>query len=348
MKLHLDLIQARLRAPFVSASGPILDRRLLLVRLEAADGVVGFGEAAPLPSYDGVTLEDVRAALEDCRTALATAPRDGRDRAGLLAECTRRAVLPQAVAALDLALWDMEGRRRGEPVWKLLGVPAAQPVEVNATIAAADRAGAASEAAAARAAGFAAVKVKVGLGDDAGRLAAVRAAAGRELAIRLDANGAWSVPEALAALRMLEPVGIELCEEPVSGLDEIALVSAEAAVPIAIDETAASPGALDRRVCAAACLKVSRCGGISGLINAAAQAREAGYDVYLASTLDGPLGISAALNAALAIAPQRPSGLATLPAFADRADPVPASGGRISVPVGAGLGDGLVDWYLDA
>ena len=68
------------------------------------------------------------------------------------------------------------------------------------------------------------MKVKVALGDDAGRLAAVRAAAGPDVEIRLDANGAWSVAEALASLRALEPVGIELCEEPVSGLEEVAEV----------------------------------------------------------------------------------------------------------------------------
>ena len=128
-----------------------------------------------------------------------------------------------ALAAIDLALWDLEGRRAGQPVWRLLGADAAAPVEVNATIAAPDRAGAAAEASAARAAAFRCVKVKVGIGDDAGRLAAVtRRRSDRTMAIRLDANGAWSVEEAVAALRALAPVGIELCEEPVHGLAEIA------------------------------------------------------------------------------------------------------------------------------
>jgi L-alanine-DL-glutamate epimerase-like enolase superfamily enzyme len=73
---------------------------------------------------------------------------------------------------------------------------------VNATIGAADRASAAEAAAAAASAGFRCLKVKVGIGDDAGRLAAVRAAAGDQVAIRVDANGAWPTPdEALANLR---------------------------------------------------------------------------------------------------------------------------------------------------
>jgi o-succinylbenzoate synthase len=341
VKLDVRRIDARLRAPFESASGTVHERPLLLVRVQAGDGVVGWGEAAPLASYDGVTLADVEAALEDCRSVLA----DGRDRETVLDECTRRAVLPQATAAIDLALWDMEGRRRQVPAWRLLGAPAAAPVEVNATIASADRAGAAREAAAARAARFRCVKVKVGLGDDAGRLAAVRAAAGPELAIRLDANGAWSPREASATLRAFEPVGIELCEEPVSGLDEFAALAAETAVPIALDESAALPGALEHRVCAAVCLKVSRCGGITGLLAAAIRARAAGYEVYLASTLDGPLGIAAALHAAHVIRPNWPCGLATLPAFDRRADPLPAVDGQMHAPDGAGLGDGLLSWY---
>ena len=70
------------------------------------------------------------------------------------------------------------------------------------------------------------MKVKVGIGDDAGRLAAVRAAVGPEFGIRIDANGAWGTPEeALANLRALAPVGLELCEEPVHGVEALRAVA---------------------------------------------------------------------------------------------------------------------------
>ena len=343
MKLEIDLIRARLRAPFVSASGSVEDRELVLVRLEDSAGHVGFGEAAPLASYDGVGIDHVRAALEDCRPALADS--DGSERESLLAQCTRLAVLPQAVAAIDLALWDLEGRRSGDPVWRLLGGDGDRAVDVNYTIAAPDRTSAATEALTARDAGFRCLKLKVGIGDDAGRLAAVRAAAGPEIALRLDANGGWSVAEAQAALRALEPAGIELCEEPVRGLEETAELWGTTTVALAIDESAAAPGALERRVCDAVCLKIARCGGITGVLNAARQARASGYEVYLASTLDGPLGIAAALHAAAVLHPDRPSGLATLTLFAERADPLPSRDGRIAVPESPGLGNGLADWY---
>jgi L-Ala-D/L-Glu epimerase len=342
VKVEIDFYEARLRAPFVSSRDSVSVRPLILLRLETADGAVGHGEAAPLESYDGVTIDDVRAALEDCRQLLGAS--DGTDRAELLRACASAAVLPQATAAVDLALWDLTGRRLHEPVWRLLGARDPAPITVNATIAATDRAGAAREAAAAAAAGFGCVKLKVGVGDDAGRLAAVRAATGPRMRIRLDANGAWSIPEALATLRVLEPVGLELCEEPVSGAAQIAQLDGQTAVALALDESAASPGALDRRLCEAACLKISR-GGITGVIDAAGRARRAGYQLYLASTLDGPLGIAAALHAAIVIAPDRPSGLATLSQFADREDPLPARDGRMRVPAGVGLGSGLISWY---
>jgi L-alanine-DL-glutamate epimerase-like enolase superfamily enzyme len=243
---------------------------------------------------------------------------------------------------IDAAQWDLAGRRAGQPVWQLLGAGEAAAVEVNATIAAPDRTGAASAAAAARDAGYGAVKVKVGLGDDAGRLAAVRAAAGAEMAIRVDANGAWSVEEALAALRAFEPVGIELCEQPAADVASCEAVAAESPIPISLDESA--PDGLDRRVCDAVCLKVARFGGISGVVFAAGRARQVGYRVYLASMLDGPLGIATALHAAAAVKPDYACGLATLGLF-DRPDPLPPSDGRIALPEGPGLGDGLLDWY---
>jgi L-Ala-D/L-Glu epimerase len=352
VRVSIVSVKARLRAPFVTAWGSIDERELLLLSLEDSQGRRGFGEAAPLEPYDGVSVADVRDALEDCRATLAGAARP--DRAELLAECATLTVLPQALAAIDLALWDLAGRAAGEPVWRLLGAgspprqgaaASSATVQVNYTISATDRAGAAAEAGAARQAGFRCVKVKVGVGDDAGRIAAVRAAAGREVAIRLDANGAWSPEEAAAALRSLEPAGIELCEEPVGGLEALERLGAMTHVALAIDESAGIAGALDRRLCTAACLKIGRGGGISGVLAAARRARVAGYEVYLASTLDGPLGIAAALHTATAIAPVRPCGLATLSMFAQRPDLMVPRGGTIEVPAGPGLGEGLVSWY---
>lgn len=345
MKLGARTVTTALRAPFTAAHGTVTDRELVLVTLEAADGQVGYGEAAPLPSYDGVTAAEVTAALDACRAVLADY-RDAAPIADVLARCGEVTVLPQALAAIDLALWDLAGRRTGEPVWRLLGAAAPTPVAVNYTIAAADRSSAAAEAAQARVDGFSAVKVKVAIGDDPGRVAAVRAFAGPQMAIRLDANGTWSANEALAALEALEPVGIELCEEPVAGLEAIRALKPLTDIPLALDESADDPLALVSPAAAdLICLKIARCGGISGTIHTAQRARAAGYGVYLASTLDGPLGIAAALHAATVIAPQQACGLATLGLFHDRPDPLPPVRGVMAAPSTPGLGQGLVAWY---
>ncbi len=214
-------------------------------------------------------------------------------------------------------------------------------VAVNATLSATDRAGAAEQAARAAAEGYECIKVKVGVGDDAGRVAAVRAAAGPHVALRVDANGAWDVEGAVRAIEALEPAGLELVEEPTHGLEAVRAVRERVTARVAIDETAAEHGALGAGVADAVCLKISRCGGIAGLLAAAALVRASGAEVYLASTLDGPLGIAAALHAAAALAsrgPLPPCGLATLGQFEDVANPLPVRGGRIAVPTAPGLG----------
>ncbi len=110
---------------------------------------------------------------------------------------------------------------------------------------------------------------------------------------------------------------------------------------IAIDETAAEHGALGAGVADAVCLKIGRCGGISGLLAAATLVRASGAEPYVASTLDGPLGVAAALHAVAALAsrgPVPPCGLATLAMFEDIEEQLPVRQGRIALPDAPGLG----------
>jgi L-alanine-DL-glutamate epimerase-like enolase superfamily enzyme len=314
-----------------AAWGEIAERVVLEVELAGDDGVVGRGEAAPLEPYDGVPLAVCRAALAAYARVLA--PRDYARGGELLDACRAVADLPQALAAVDLALWDRAGRRAGQPVARLLYDEPLDAVPVNATIGALDRAGAATAAARAAEAGFPCVKVKVGAGDDAGRVAAVRAAVGPAIALRLDANGAWEIEDAVRWIGALSGAGLELVEEPVRGVAAIRAVRDRVAVRVALDETAAEEGALAAGVADAICLKISRCGGISGLLAQAALARAMGTEVYLASTYDGPLGIAAAVHAAAALRVELPCGLATL---AD-AGPLAPRSGLIAVPAGPGL-----------
>jgi L-alanine-DL-glutamate epimerase-like enolase superfamily enzyme len=240
-----------------------------------------------------------------------------------------------------MALWDRAGHRAGKPVAALLTDSPARSIAVNATISSLAREDAAQQAAAAARAGFGSVKVKVGTGDDGERLAAVRAAAGPEMRLCADANGAWGVEEAVRAIDALAPCDLALVEEPTHGVAAVRAVRERVAVPIAIDETAGEPGALGAAVADAVCLKVARCGGIAALLAAASLVRASGAEVYLASTLDGPLGVAAALHAAAALASRGallPCGLATLAMFEDLEDQLPARDGAIALPERPGLG----------
>ena len=339
MRLELERRTLRLAGPLETSYGPVSERELVIVTLIGEDGVPGYGEAAPLEPYDGVPLARVLQALE--RYAQLAARGGEMDGGQFLDACRDAADEPAALAAVDLALWDRAGRRAGRPVAELMCEAPLREVRVNATLSALDRAGAAAQAARAVAAGYSCVKLKVGLGDDAGRVAAVRAATGAQTALRLDANGAWSPEEAVRWIEMLAPAGLELVEEPVHGLAATRSVRERVAVRVAIDETAAEAGALASGAADAVCLKISRCGGISGLLAAASLVRASGSEPYLASTLDGPLGIAAAVHAAAALASRGPlphCGLATLELFEGLTNPLPVRAGAIALPDAPGLG----------
>lgn len=334
METTLETIAYRFRRPLVTAYGTLERREVLRLRLGIGERRVGIGEAAPLPPYDGVTLADVRDALGPALAELQAVPSEAEG------AYVPQVPLRQAAAALDIAFLDLAARSAGVPVAALLADAPADAVPVNAAIAAVDPGEAASESADAVAAGFRCVKLKVGVGDDAARVAAVREAVDTDTAIRIDANGAWTVEEALAALQSLGPAGIELCEEPVSGVRAQAelLERLGGAVAIAMDETGAEPDAWGSGAADAVCLKVAACGGITGLLAAAEDARAAGSAVYVASTYDGPVGIAAGLHAAAALGEMPPCGLATLPFFAGVDDPFPALDGEIALSRDPGLG----------
>ncbi len=314
-------------------------RELLLVTLTGDDGLAGYGEAAPLEAYDGVSIERVEQALERYLPLLAA--RRGDRTAHSSSKPARR---PTRCHGARGDRHGALGPRRATARPADRGAAQRRPalsVPVNATLTALDRAGAAEQAAQAVQEGFACLKLKVGVGDDAGRVAAARAGAGPRAALRLDANGAWSVEQAVRAIDALSPAGLELVEEPTHGLHEVREVRERVAVRVSIDETAAELGALTAGVADAVCLKISRCGGIGRLVAAATLVRSTGAEVYLASTLDGPLGVAAALQAAAALASRGPMphcGLATLGMFADLEDPLPVREGAIGLPGAPGLG----------
>lgn len=336
MEVRISERVLRFRTPMVTANGRLTERVVLELDLDDGSGVVGLGEAAPLESYDGVSLQRARRALEAYRPVL--------ERAGelpgaqVLDGCRDLDPLPQALAAVDMALWDRAGKREGKPLCELLTDDPVWAVAVNATIGAVDPVAAAGAAAEYTRLGARTLKVKVASGDDGRRVAAVRAAAGPDVRLRLDANGAWGVDEAVQAIEALSPAGLELVEEPVHGLDALRAVRDRVAVRVAMDETAAEAGALASGAADAVCLKLSRAGGISGLLAQASLVRASGSEPYLASSFDGPRGIAAALHAQAALQCELACGLATLDWFEGYERLLPIAAGSISVPRAPGLG----------
>lgn len=340
------------REPYVTARGALNRREMVLVRLHTDEGLVGTGEAVPMSLRGGDSLEVIERGLRRTERRLRGAgiadfagPEPLRAAIDTIvhAAAGRRIPAP-ATAAIEMAILDLAGRVARMPVWRLLRGERATPVPCNATLAAGEpvEVAAAAERWAER--GFSTFKLKLGVGADLEQVTAVRSALGPGARLRVDANGSWRVDDAIAILEQLEPVGIELAEQPVAKLRQMASVARATEVRIAADESVAK--ARDARraartgACELATVKLAKVGGVG---EAAGIARE--LPVYLSSALDGPVGIAAAAHAAQALYRERPDpglahGLATQLLFsetiANRGCEVRE--GALHLPEGPGLG----------
>lgn len=333
-------------APFATAHGHLLTREGLLVRLTDADGRQGLGEGAPLPGFGG-SLAAAVAAVQALAPRLVGA--DHAQREGVLGQAAR---LSTAACALDTALLDLRARGLGLPVAALLGSgPVALTTVVNATVGAPETSAAATAARRAVAAGYTCVKLKVGLGGTAqaelARIAAVRAAIGPTTGLRLDANGAWDEPTALAVLRSAAGDRLELVEQPLAAADLAGMAQLRRSVttPIAADEATPDLAGARRTIAAAAAdllvIKLLTAGGLRPAWRMVELAHGAGLGVIVTTTLDMGVGVAAALHLAAALPRPLPhQGLATAALL--RADlliqPLRVAAGRMDLPDGPGLG----------
>jgi L-Ala-D/L-Glu epimerase / N-acetyl-D-glutamate racemase len=312
------------KEPFSTSTGVVVARDLVLLRIEDSDGTVGYGEAAPFEPYDGIPLE----------RAVATLTRRSRGRRP-----------PQVRAAEELARLDVDARREDRPVAEA----ETEAIPVNRTLSAGPPEEAAAHAAEGMREGYACFKLKVGLPDDEERVAAVRDAIGSWPALRIDANGAWEVEEAIAAIRRLERFDLQFVEQPCATLEEMAEVRRRVSAPIAADESVATAAdvlhAAELEACDVVNVKLAASGGFSAAREAVQAAQEHNMAPFLSSTLDGPWAIAAALQ--LAGSEQLPltCGLATLELFdaeIARAIPGPRNG-LLPVPHGPGFGVDVSD-----
>jgi muconate cycloisomerase len=329
------------KEPYVTARGSLTQREMVLLRVRDEDGVVGLGEAVPLALRGGVGLRDVVRELEAW----------GEDQ-------KVQALSAPARCAVGTALMDLRGRRVGEELGEGTGDEA---VECNATLVTGPAAEVAAEAERWAEAGFSTFKLKLGAESaktrvqqefsrtreaDIEQVRAVRAALGSEARIRVDANEAWGLETAKATLAELEPLGIELAEQPVAGLEAMAELAASTSIPLAADESVASLGEAEEAAALGACtytgIKLSKVGGPEEALAIADV-----LPAYVTSALDGPVGIAAAAQVAISLAetghPERlhlAHGLATQRLFASTIAAVECElrDGMLHLPLGPGLG----------
>ncbi|HET8862364.1 MAG TPA: mandelate racemase/muconate lactonizing enzyme family protein [Solirubrobacterales bacterium] len=324
------------REPYVTAAGTLTQREMALLRLRSDDGLIGLGEAVPLSLRDGTGLAQVVAELERL------GERDRLDEALLRGDAAHLSA-PARCAALT-ALLDLRGRRAAAEH----GVSAetTRPLRCNATLVAGDPASVVSAAEGWAADGFSTFKLKVGTGDDAAQVRAVREALGPRVRIRVDANAAWDVETAKRRLNELEPYEVELAEQPVETLEAAVEVARSTSIPIAGDESIESRADAERAAAMEACqmtgVKLSKVGGPEEAVEIAEV-----LPTYLSSALDGPVGIAAAAQVAATLSESSEGdglelahGLATQRLFASTVGSVECElrGDQLHPPAGPGLG----------
>jgi o-succinylbenzoate synthase len=311
------------REPYVTARGTLARREMVLLRLTDEDGVIGLGEAVPLSLRGGATLAEVVGDLE--------AYAESRDEGAAMS-------LP-ARCAVSCALLDLRERQAGKEADMT-------PVRCNATLVAGEPAAVAGAALAWAEEGYGTFKLKLGAGNDVGQVRAVREALGDKAQIRIDANEAWDLEAAARVLAEIEPFGVQLAEQPVTGMAESAELARRTAIPLAGDESVVTiEDATQARAGGAFALTGIKLSKVGGLLPAWLISGE--LPGYVSSSLDGPVGIALGARAARAMAEhpwpasgERAHGLATQRLFASTiaATECELRDGNLHPPPGPGLG----------
>jgi L-Ala-D/L-Glu epimerase len=282
-----------------AAAPPV--RRSVWVRIEDGNGGEGWGEAAA-NAYYGETADTVSALLPRYEQALNESVGRGGDVLAL--ERAEAAVEraagrnPAARAAVSAALHDLAGKRLGIPVWRLWGLDAHMPLS-SYTIGIDD-----PDAMVQRleeAASYPIIKVKVGSSQDRRVLERIRKHAPART-IRIDANTAWSLKQAVALLPVLEELGIELIEQPFKAddVDSFRVLRERSAIPVIADESCRTAADIPRLVGAVdgINIKLEKCGSLREAVRMVHCARAHHLQVMVGCMLCSTLGIAAAMQIA--------------------------------------------------
>jgi len=283
LSLDLAIESLPLAKPFRISGHVFTDTPVVLVTL--SDGThSGRGEASGV-YYLGDDVPAMTAAIESVR---------GVVEAGVARE-QLQALLPAGGArnALDCALWELEARRSGVPVWELAGLSEPRPLRTTFTLGADD-----PEVMAAGAHHYAqarALKLKL-TGDldvDIARVQAVRAAR-PECWIGVDANQGFAIGDLDALVAALVAADVKLLEQPLARGREADLTGYQCPIPIAADESALTLADVDGLVGRfdVVNIKLDKCGGLTEGLAIAKRARELGLGVMVGNMVGSSLAMA--------------------------------------------------------
>ncbi|TWF79690.1 glucarate dehydratase [Pseudonocardia hierapolitana] len=324
----------------------------VLLELETDEGVVGLGEAATYPSADIVlavfaSLEPLVIGADPLRIEQLVR------RIDVVGTWHHVGASSPAIAAVEMACWDIAGKVCGQPLVNLFGGRFRDGVEFFWYVARAEPDEVAEEGRRATKAGFSTCYLKVGADDprrDVERVAALRDGAGPGARIRVDANEAWSPGSAVRVIRELARYDLELVEQPVSGrnLDEMAYVRRRIDVPLLANEASWTRHAQLAVIRAGAADVISvdnqMDGGLANLRRSAGMCEAAGLPVVKHSLGELGVALAAAVHALAATPNARPAhqaygALLTDDVVAGFGGPAANySDGCLTVPTGPGLG----------
>ena len=286
MTRRLDIAVERwpIAGTFTIARGSKTAAEVVVVTLSEGEHQ-GRGECVPYKRYDE-TPAGVVQALEAAR---------GPIEAGAGRAAVARLLQPRAARnALDCALWDLEAKATGVPVWQRCGVALPQPV-VTAYTLSLDTPDAMA-AAARRAHDRPLLKLKLGRDGDRQRLLAVRAAR-PDARLLVDANEGWTAAVLPALLAACAEVSVELVEQPLPAADDAALAGIHRAVPVCADESAHDRQGLPQLLGRydAVNVKLDKTGGLTEALAFAIAARAAGLDVMVGCMVATSLAMAPAM-----------------------------------------------------
>jgi muconate cycloisomerase len=299
-----------LAKPMVMAAEKIATAENLIVRIEADNGLVGWGEATVAPTMTGDTLPCMVAAVRRHMAPLLVGA-DACDHAALARRCQASiAHNGGAKAAVDIALLDLVGRHLGVPCVDLIGGALRRSVENMWLLGNSDVGGDIAEAKRKLAEGYGYFKLKAGVKQveaDIETTRQIRDALGCDVKLCADANAAWTEREARAYLTGVDGLGLMFLEQPLPSEQSSAMgaLNRLGILPICGDECIAGADeilALGKAgTIGGVNLKLIKAGGITPALSAAALCGQLGLSLAIACKVAGS-SISAAATLAAACA----------------------------------------------